>query len=334
MENPVAHRRNAARILTRTLKRLITRNTVWDDVQTGLIGPITPVNEATVLGNSKDSVPALYHYHMYHEKTWYFFDIREFIHQLRLNYNSMNPYTNRPISRFQKYRAVRHYYKVRTEPGFEELIWDTPNHQDHSACLNAFTSAVSRYGITIDLSRVSDQVLLGVVSQMTIWNKAVIPSSALQYTALLNRHYINGNSRAFRSLCYLFLSHTIEGQLSEADKYHIALIMAQRFSYSNTEYRWDPLDPMPMLRLLFTPTPTLIPGPGPQPALPPPVPMPAALLAALLGDAPLQGPDLDDLDSSSDSDSDPDLPPSRRRRLNGDGDGEAEGDTDDLLDQL
>ncbi len=249
MENPIGLRKVYANIIRRCITRIMTRNKVWDMVQSqGFsespdIRKITVVNNDTLLGNTRETTPVLYHYYIYQENMWYFFDIRELIYQFKLEFNCNNPYTNKKLSSYIKYRAIRHYYKITPQKEFTELVWETPSYTAYQQCISALNAQLSQFNISCDMERLNENILYTLIHQLITWDKRYIKPAALQFLPLLNLNFLSGNAKSYRALCYLFLSYIIECQSTRDDKYEMALKVVSRADYCSTEYSYDPLSP-------------------------------------------------------------------------------------------
>ena len=216
--SPLIYQRMQAKKIVKFMRRVIARNKVWDDIT-----PITPgtsiytINSSTLLGNTADTVPSVYHYYMHCDGVAYFFDIRELAHQMRVG-NNINPYTNKSLTRYQRYRICRHYYKIAKKPEFTELVWAEPTYQEYSLCLNNFQSITLEFGINMNIEQLPDVDLYLLVTNVVARDRLTVPISALQFLTLMNYYYLNNSSRPFRALCYLFLAHYIEKQTTSTEK--------------------------------------------------------------------------------------------------------------------
>ena len=247
MENPVGIKKIYANIIMRCINRVIVRNKEWDLIQSQgyskctNIRNVPVVNTDTLLGNTTETTPELYQYYIYQDNMWYFYDIRELIHQFKLNYECSNPYTNKKLSKYVKYRAIRHYYKSIQNKQFIELVWETPSYTGYQLCISTLNAQMSQFGITCDIEQLNENVLYILISHLITWDKRYITASALQFLPLLNLNYINGNTRSYRAICYLFLTHIIECQNTHDDKYEMALKIVARANYCHISDDVDPL---------------------------------------------------------------------------------------------
>ena len=237
MENPAALRKQMATIIHRFIKRVQVRNAFWDSLVPGEHA----VNDCTLLGSTTYTIEPRYHHYIYQNGQWYFFDIRELINQLRTDYNSCNPFTRQPFTRYQKYLAVRKYYKECKLPGFVDLILSSPTYTEYNMCEINLTQALSQEGVELPVDKIHGLHLYDAVHLLVQWNVTMIPSHCQQYMPLMYYHYINGNSPAFRALCYLFLYSIIE---EAPDKAGAALIIRSKLMYARrARPLHDPTEP-------------------------------------------------------------------------------------------
>ena len=224
MENPVKHRAQCLCIIMRCFRTVIQRNEFWDKQEV----PMLTLNDTTLCYEyTRDTLDRRYHYYLVDAGFWYFFDIRELIKILRQDYGeARQPYTNRRLTSYEKYRMVRHYYTLRKDPRFVEIPIERPSARDVQRCLREVGAVVARLGVSSEfetvLSNLRPVQLYELMHRLIVECRAWMAMGAWQYVPALTYFFVSELADNFRATCYQFLTYLIESPTDEKDRVSLA----------------------------------------------------------------------------------------------------------------